>query len=92
MAFQNSLPLFLESYQPNNPLVIHSDSDLYSSTLYSLTAMNALMVPGTVIIFDEFYDPVHEYRALQDYASAYMRKYEIIAATRNYVQAAVRLK
>ena len=90
--FQNSLPSFLASYQQKNRLLIHSDSDLYSSTLYSLTAMNALIVPGTIIIFDEFYDPVHEYRALQDYASAYMRKYEIVAATHNYVQAAIRLK
>ncbi len=89
--FQKSMPAFLAAYQPKNPLVIHSDSDLYSSTLYSLTAMNAYMVPGTIIIFDEFYDPLHEYRALQDYAAAYMRKYEIIAATRNYVQAAIRL-
>src|SRR5271163_487624 len=90
--FQKSMPAFLASHRPKNPLVIHSDSDLYSSTLYSLTAMNFLMAPGTIIIFDEFYDPLHEYRALQDFAAAYMRKYEIIAATRNYVQAAVRLK
>ncbi len=56
--FQKSMPAFLAAYQPKNPLVIHSDSDLYSSTLYSLTAMNAYMVPGTIIIFDEFYDPL----------------------------------
>ena len=61
--FQKSLPVFLASYEPKNPLVIHSDSDLYSSTLYTLTAMNAFIAPGTIVIFDEFYDPVHEYRA-----------------------------
>jgi O-methyltransferase len=72
--FQNSLPLFLETYKPKNPMVIHSGTGLYSSTLYSFTAMNALMVQGTVIIFDEFYDPVNENRALQDYGSASMRK------------------
>jgi hypothetical protein len=44
-----------------------------------------------LIIFDEFYDPVHEYRALQDCASAYMRTFEIIAATPRYVQAAVKI-
>jgi hypothetical protein len=34
--FQDSLPSFLESHVPRNPVVIHNDSDLYSSTLYTL--------------------------------------------------------
>ena len=89
--FQQSLPAFLASYQPRYPVVIHNDSDLYSSTLYALTALNTVITPGTLIIFDEFSDPVHEYRALQDYASAYMRTFEIVAATRNYVQAVVKI-
>jgi len=87
--FQNALPEFLQSYQPRNRLVIHNDSDLYSSTLYCLTAMNRLIPAGTLIIFDEFYDVLHEYRALSDYGSAYMRKYKIVAATYRFNQAAV---
>jgi O-methyltransferase len=89
--FQQSVPAFLTSYQPANRLVIHNDSDLYSSTLYTLTALDAVMPPETLIIFDEFYDPLHEYRALEDYTSAYARTYEIVAATRNYVQAVVKV-
>jgi hypothetical protein len=34
---------------------------------------------------------MHEYRALTDYASAYMRKFRIIAATDRFVQAAIRI-
>jgi O-methyltransferase len=89
--FQHTLPGFLLSYEPKNRLVIHNDSDLYSSTLFSLTAMNRLIVPGTVVIFDEFQNAMHEYRALTDYASAYMRKFSIIAATDRFVQAAIRV-
>jgi len=89
--FQSSLPGFLASYEARNPLVIHNDSDLYSSTLYCLTTLNALITPGTLIIFDEFYDPLHEYRALHDYSAAYMRKYDVVAATREFHQAAVRI-
>src|SRR5208282_5915912 len=62
--FQNSLPGFLAAHELRNPLVVHNDSDLYSSTLYSLTAMNALIAPGTLVIFDDFYDPLHQFRAL----------------------------
>jgi hypothetical protein len=51
--------------------------------------MNGLIPAGTLIIFDEFYDVLHEYRALSDYGSAYMRKYKIVAATHRFNQAAV---
>lgn len=87
--FQNVVPGFLRSYEPKNPLVLHNDSDLYSSTLYCLTAMNSLMPRETIVIFDEFYDALHEYRALIDYASAYMRQFKIVAATRRFDQVAV---
>jgi O-methyltransferase len=87
--FQNVVPGFLKSYEPKNPLVLHNDSDLYSSTLYCLTAMNSLMPRETIVIFDEFYDALHEYRALVDYASAYMRQFKIVAATRRFDQVAI---
>jgi hypothetical protein len=51
--------------------------------------MNCLMSPGTLVTFDEFDDVLHEHRALTDYADAYMRKYEIVAATRRFTQATV---
>lgn len=89
--FQESLPQFLRSYHPSYPLVIHIDSDLYSSALFCLATMNAVMLPGTLIIFDEFDDILHEFRALMDYANAFMRSYEIVAATLTLTQVTVRL-
>jgi len=89
--FQSTLPEFLATYQPNNPLVIHNDSDLYTSTLFVLTALNSLIRPGTLVIFDEFYDPVNEFRALYEYAACCMRKFKLVSSTANFVQAAVEI-
>lgn len=79
--FQETVPNFLKDFQPRNRLVLHNDSDLYSSTLYMLSALNHLIVPGTVVIFDEFADVQHEWRALNDYSAAYMRKWRLIGGT-----------
>jgi O-methyltransferase len=89
--FQETLPAFLKAYEPRNRLVIHNDSDLYSSTLYCLTMMNSFISPGTLVVFDEFYDPIHEYRALCDYSAAYRRKFRIVARTGGFTQAAVEI-
>jgi hypothetical protein len=87
--FQHSLAAFVRSYRPQDQLVVHVDCDLYSSTLYCLSTLDSVIAPGTVIIFDEFYDSLHEYRALTDYCSAYLRDYRLIAYTKDIVQAAV---
>jgi O-methyltransferase len=71
--FQHTLPDFLKEFSPRSRLVIHNDSDLYSSTIYTLTQLNDILVPGTIIIFDEFNNPLHEFRAFNDYLSAFMR-------------------
>jgi len=71
--FQDTVPGFLESFSPRSRLVIHNDSDLYSSSLYTLTRLDCIMRPDTIIIFDEFTSPLHEFRAFNDYISAYQR-------------------
>ena len=94
--FQDTLPGFLKSYQPADQLVLHNDSDLYSSTLYVLTQMDNLLVPGSIIIFDEFSGILHEFRALEDYAAAYRREFTVLAATmpegHYYPQIAIQMK
>ncbi|MFX0125714.1 MAG: TylF/MycF/NovP-related O-methyltransferase [Candidatus Hodarchaeota archaeon] len=82
--FQDTLDNFLRSYHPQSQLILNNDSDLYSSTLYTLTACNGIISPGTIIIFDEFSSVLNEFRALQDYCSAYLRKYIIIGAAGIY--------
>lgn len=87
--FQRSLRCFLESYRPQNQLVIHIDCDLYSSALYCLTTLDPVIGSGTLIVFDDFFDALHVYRALSDYCSAYMRQYKLIARTHQLGQAAL---
>lgn len=83
--FQDTLDGFLESYDRKNLLIINCDADLYSSTLYVLTRCHDIIAPGSIVIFDEFSSVAHEFRALQDYADAYRRKYKTIASSGDYL-------
>lgn len=76
--FQETLEDFLASFSPNGRLIVHVDSDLYTSGLYVLTMMNRFMVPGSIVIFDEFGSFIDEFRAWSDYCSAYYRRAALI--------------
>lgn len=89
--FQETLPSFLRGFDPRHQLVVHADADLYSATLYLMTQLDPYAQAGTVVIFDEFWDASHEFRALMDYSTAYLRDFSIIAATRYFGQVAVML-
>ena len=82
--FQNTLPGFLKEFTPRSRLVVHSDSDLYSSTLFTLATLNTQLVPGSVIIFDDFWMPTHVFRAFTDYRSAFWRSAHAVAMTSDY--------
>lgn len=60
---------FLANFTPRSQLVIHNDSDLYSSTLFVLTRFHDLLTPGAIIIFDEFSSVLNEFRALDYYCT-----------------------
>lgn len=90
--FQHSLPGFLAGFRPSSGLVVHLDADLYSATLYVLTMLNALLPAGAILILDEFSSVLHEFRALEDYCSAYGRDYEVLAVTPSLDQVAIRMK
>jgi hypothetical protein len=82
--FQTTLPSFLDRFTPRSRLVIHNDSDLYSSTLFTLVSLHSFLVPGTVIIFDEFSSATHEFRAFADYRGAFWRSATAVAMTSDY--------
>ena len=90
--FQDTLPGFLKKYQGTAQLIVHNDSDLYSSTLYVLTCSHDILVPGTIVIFDEFYSVLHEFRALEDYCAAYRRSYDVVAAADHGAVVALRMQ
>lgn len=90
--FQKTLPTFLDSYKARDcPLVVHCDSDLYSSALFCLTSLNRIMRTGTIIIFDDLSAVTSEYRALTNYATAFLRQWRFMAATEGFNQAAVEI-
>ena len=79
--FQQVLPGFLDRFRPQSNLIIHFDADLYSSTLYCLAMMDRVMARGTVAIFDEFGQPLHEFRAFEDFCQSFGRKFRPLGAT-----------
>lgn len=51
--FEDTLPAFLDEH-PEPIAFLHIDSDLYSSAKYVLSEVADRLVPGTVILFDDF--------------------------------------
>lgn len=71
---------------------LHLDADLYSSTIDVLFAANKVIVPGTILLFDEYImnGQDDEHRALLDWAEKYDRQFEYLWRTR-WMQVAVRV-
>ncbi len=97
--FDVTLPLWLAEHA--GPIaLLHNDSDLYSSTIYTLSQLNERLVPGTVIVFDELCDwsgggkydnwAEGEWRALREWMAAHNRQIEVLSRTHDYA-AAVRV-
>jgi O-methyltransferase len=84
--FQNTVPQFLSKFTRRNRLVLHLDADLYSSTLFVLTSVSRLVIPGDLLFFDEFATPTDEFRAFDDFARAFLFRYELIGAVNNLNQ------
>lgn len=85
------------SGQFTSPLAfIHADADLYSSTVDILEGMNELIVPGTIILFDEYamesggeYDD-GEHRALVEWSARHERTFNYLWRTA-HAQLAIRV-
>lgn len=92
--FQETIGDFLASTDTSvlpRPWVIHLDADLYSSTLFVLFTLHPHMLPGDMLMFDEFSSYEHEFRALEDFTAATDLKYHLFGAINNYRQIAILL-
>jgi hypothetical protein len=70
--FHETLPDFV--LPKHDRLLMHIDADLYSSAKCVLEILQDDIRPGTIILFDEFYDHMHELRAFREFlASGNMR-------------------
>jgi O-methyltransferase len=89
--FQETLPQWLAGREFTRRTVVHLDADLYTSTLVVLTQLLPKLKNGTILIFDEFDNCLHEYRAFRDALAAYRREYEPVCHTPQWVQSAFKL-
>ena len=89
--FQDTLPDFLATFKTDKQIVVHIDCDLYSSALYCLTKLDAILPSGSILIFDEFGDVLHEFRAAQDYMASYRREFRVICSHDDFFTVAVEL-
>jgi O-methyltransferase len=91
-SFQETLPKFVANFRTGNPIIVHLDCDLYSSALYCLTKLDTFLPPGTILIFDEFGDVQHEFRAVHDYLSSYRGEVSVLCSHDDFFAIAVELQ
>lgn len=87
--FQNTLTGFLKEFRSDHRLVVHVDCDLYSSALCCLTLLHPYLVPGSIVVFDEFRELEDEFSAFIDYTRAFYRKWKGLAYTPLYSNVAL---
>jgi hypothetical protein len=91
--FNTSLPKWLNEHV--GPIAfIHLDCDLYSATKTVLDLTASRLTPGSVILFDEYFNypnwEQHEFRAFQEFVKEYRVKYTYLGFARQ--QVAVRIE
>ncbi|BBM83462.1 class I SAM-dependent methyltransferase [Candidatus Uabimicrobium amorphum] len=64
--FQQSLPPFLQQHHDTFSF-LHIDCDTYEATKTIFELCKERIVPGTVIVFDEFFEYAHEAQAFYEY-------------------------
>ncbi len=80
--FKETLPEFL-AQNPGPFGLIHIDCDIYSSTKQVFDLVADRIVPGTVIVFDEFFNyhgfKLHEYKAFYELIETSAMTFEFIS-------------
>jgi hypothetical protein len=92
--FDQTLPTWVEQHREPIAL-LHVDCDLYSSTVTILNKLKNQLVPGSVIVFDEYMNypgwQLDEFKAWQEHCKAYGLKYEYIGRVSRHQKVAVRV-
>ncbi|MEE9493241.1 MAG: tetratricopeptide repeat protein [Gammaproteobacteria bacterium] len=92
--FDTTLPGFVDKHS-GSVSFINVDCDLYSSTKTVFDNLGSRIVPGTVIVFDEFFCypewRQHEYKAFQEFVADAGVDYEYLAFSYFTGQAIVRI-
>jgi hypothetical protein len=92
--FDATLPGFLKS-NAETIAFLHVDCDLYSSTVTIFDFLGDRLVPGSIILFDEYYNfhrwQQHEFKAFQEFVAKSGLTYEYIAYSVTGQQVAVKI-
>lgn len=90
--FKYSLPVFLASH-PGPVSFLHVDCDLYQSTKDVLHHLHDRIAPGTIIVFDEYFNYVgwrnHEFKAFAEFIAASGLSYRYFGAVPAHQQVGV---
>jgi len=93
--FEDTLPKFLEKH-PGHVRFVNIDCDIYSSTKTVLDQLAPRIMPGSVIVFDEYIGNEHwredEYKAFQEAVTKYGWEYEYLCFSVFTKQVAVRIR
>ncbi|MCB1071750.1 MAG: class I SAM-dependent methyltransferase [Chlamydiia bacterium] len=94
--FKESIPAFKRDLFNGSQLAfLHIDCDLYSSTVDALRALEENIVPGTIIVFDEFYNypgaENHEFKAFMEFLERTELQAEYLAYNAYHEQVVVRI-
>lgn len=90
--FDDTVPVFAKEH--SGPFAFaHLDADLYSSTKTVFDTLSDWFVPGTIVVFDEYFGyhgwQHHEHRAFQEFLSRTGMSYEALSL--GHMNLAVRL-
>lgn len=91
--FEDTLPGFLASH-PGPVACLHVDSDLYASARTIFDHLGERIVPGTIIVFDDYLNypgwEEGEFKAFMEFTLEHLR-FEYLGVVMNGFQAAVRI-
>ncbi len=92
--FADQLPRYLQRSSAEVRL-IHLDCDLYESAREVLFGLAPRLVPGSVIVFDEYLNypgwKQHEYKAFTEFTETFGKSFEYVGFASSYLSVAVRI-
>ena len=92
--FADTLPNFVKDHNEKIAFV-HVDCDLYSSTKTIFEFLADTIGPGTVILFDEYFNypgwREHEYKAFQEFVASRSLQYRYVAYNTSQWNASVQI-
>ena len=92
--FDATLPLFVSKH-PGPINLLHIDCDIYSSTKTIFENLGSRIVPGTVIVFDEYFNypnwENHEHKAFLEFIKESNLKFEYLYYNRYHEQVLARI-